>query len=72
MMVQTTSSERELISQRNKALWRSLKNLGDSALEAEFRDSCFALTHNTHIRRKFIESVNDVHHKLNGETVLLT
>lgn len=71
-MVQIISSERELISKRNQALWRSIRNLGDSSLEAEFRESCFALSKNTRIKRKFIESVNDVHAKLYSEAQLLT
>ena len=52
-------SERELMLKRNEALWNSLKNLADPSLEDEFRQSCFALSHNTLIKRRFIENIND-------------
>lgn len=57
-------SEQELISKRNDALWRSIKNLGNSSLEEEFRNSCFALSKNTLIKRKYIESVNNTQDKI--------
>lgn len=63
-MVNNMWSEQELISKRNQALWRSIKNFGDPSLEDEFKETCFALSNNTLIKRKFIETVNNAQDKI--------
>lgn len=68
----TLKNESQLITRRNKALWRSLNHLGDVTLEDEYRKTCIALTRNTHIKRKFIESINNVHQNLTGQQELVT
>lgn len=62
-MVHKMWSEQELISKRNQALWRSIKNFGDPLLQDKFKDSCFALSNNTLVKRKYIETVNNTQNK---------
>ena len=71
MMTNPVWNERELISKRNEALWRSIRNFGDSSLEEAFKESCFALSKNTRIKRQFIESVNHAHANMRDKLKLL-
>lgn len=71
-MLKPIWSERELVSKRNQALWRSIRNFGDASLEEEFKESCFALSKNTLIKRKFIESMNSTKIKKDKDCTFLS
>ncbi|MBE1299098.1 MAG: hypothetical protein GJ680_04210 [Alteromonadaceae bacterium] len=50
--------ENELLTQRNIALWQSLRNPGDAQLEAAYMESCKALIEKTRSQRNMIEQLS--------------